>query len=468
MRKLVALACFSLAAASAVASFSAAAFTTAASAGGNGLTVDRLANYFSVTPGSAVQPGTATPVASGNVDSLNVDFGTVPSARTFTNVFRITNVSGSTQTAVLSVSSVPQISSAFFASSGSATATLAAGGSTTLSVTTSSTVAGRGTGTMRLRLSSSTWMYRDYALHVDEAPEVPGPPTALPKLAGRIDLAWAASSTTTNLAGYNLYRSGGAGYTKLNAAPLTALTYSDTATVDGTTYTYKVRAVSSGTPVLESVDSTTVTAVADATSPGRPSAIALANGGGAGGAYVNAANRSAVGVSVTLPAGSLSSDTVTVTVSNGASSVTGTGWASAGPGTVTIGALNLSGLADGTLTITATSTDFAGNISSVYSATFTKDTVAPGAPTAFYFDQASAPDRVGGAAETGSTVNVTKTAPLPTASFSTTAASGFYVLNVATVNGNNPPAIPVTYAITATDVAGNTSATTTLNANDTR
>src|SRR5439155_1024556 len=83
------------------------------------------------------------------------------------------------------------------------------------------------------------------AVAIDKAPEAPAaPPVATQAANGRIDLSWSASSTTTNFAGYNLYRSSGAGYTKLNATPLTATTYADTATVDGTTYTYKVRGVS--------------------------------------------------------------------------------------------------------------------------------------------------------------------------------------------------------------------------------
>src|SRR5207244_4083449 len=215
--------------------------------------------------------------SSGNVDSLSLDFGLVPSARAFTSVFRVTNVSGSTQTAILALSSVPQVSSVVFASSGSGSATLAAGASTTVTVTASATIAGRGSGSLRLGLSGTSWLYRDYSFHVDEAPEAPGAPSAVQKPAGRLDLSWTASSTVTNLAGYDVYRSSGGAYTKLTATPLSGLTYSDTATTDGTTYTYKLHAVSSGTPVLDSLDSATVTATADATPPGQPTAINLAN-----------------------------------------------------------------------------------------------------------------------------------------------------------------------------------------------
>jgi hypothetical protein len=467
MRRLVAIACLCLAAAGVCARFSAAAFTSSTAVPANAVTVDTLANYFSVSPGTAVQPGTSTSVASGNVDALSLDFGTVPSARAFTNVFRITNVSGATRTANLTVSGVPQIASAVFASSGGGSVTLAAGASTTLTVTTSATVAGRGIGSMRLGLSSLSWLYRDYSLRIDEAPEAPGAPTAQQKPAGRIDLSWPASSTTTNLAGYDLYRSNGGPYTKLNVSPLGATIYSDTATVDGTTYTYKARAVSTGTPVLESLDSTTVTATADATAPGQATGISLANGGGAGGAYVNASNAATLSVSVSFPAGSLTTDVVQLTIANGGT-MTATLPGPAGAGTVTFIGLNVAGLGDGGLTITAISTDLAGNVSTAQTVTVTKDTAAPGAPTATYTDNNNTADQIAGSAEANASITATKTSPVPTGSYSTTATgAGAYSLLVATVNGKPNPAITVTYTITATDAAGNTSATT-LTYSDTR
>jgi hypothetical protein len=467
MRKLVVTACLCLATAGLFTQLSSAAFTGSLTVPSNGVTADALRNYFSVTPGTDVQPGTSSAVASGNVDGLSIDLGTVPSARTFSNVFQITNVSGASRTATLTLSSVAQVTSAVFASSGSGSATLAAGASTTLTVTTSSTVAGRGWGTLRLGLAGTSWLYRDYSFHVDEAPEAPGAPAGTQKPAGRIDLSWPASTTTTNLAGYEVYRSSGGAYTKLTATPQTALTYSDTATVDGTAYTYKIHAVSSGTPVLDSLDSPTVNVTADATAPGQVTSITLANGGGNGGAYVNSANAASVSISVALPAGSLTTDTVQLTLTQGGT-VTSTHAGSAGAGTITFNGLDVAGLSDGTVTISATSTDLAGNVSSVKTVTVTKDTVAPGAPSAVYTDNAHAADQVAGSAEANSSITVTKTSPAPTASYPTTAAgNGSYSVLVATVNGTPASPLSVTYTISATDAAGNTSAVTTLTYSDT-
>ena len=409
-----------------------------------------------------MQAGTSTPIASGNVDSLSLGFGTVPSARTFTNVFTIKNVSGSAQTATLALSSVPEITSVAFASSGSTTATLPAGASTTLSVTTSSTIAGHGTGTLTLGLSGVSWMYRTYSVTIDEAPEVPGAPTVTQKPAGRLDLAWAASSTTTNLAGYNVYRSSGGAYTTLNASPLTTLAYSDTATVDGTSYTYKIRAVSSATPALESLDSPTVTGVADATPPGQPSSVALANGGGAGSAYINNGNAGSLSVSVVLAAGWLGTDTVTLMLQNGGGTVTKT--ANPSSGTVTFSGINVSSLGDGGVTITATSTDLAGNVSTARSTGVTKDTAAPGTPSASYIDNVNTTaDQITGTAEAGSSISITGSG-----SYGGSAPSGSFTINVAAVHGSTGHPVNVSYTVTASDAAGNTSGGTTVAATDTR
>jgi hypothetical protein len=463
LKRLVVIACLGLAFAGLTAHLSSAAFTGSTSTPSNVVTVDKLANYFAVTPLNGA-------VASGNVDTLALDFGTVASARTFTSVFRVTNVSGASRTAILTLTNVPQISLLAF-SGGGTSVTLAAGASATVNVTTSPTVAGRGSGTLRLGLSGLSWMYRDYSVKIDEAPEAPTAPAVVQKPAGRLDLSWTASTTVTNFGGYNVYRSNGGGaYTKLNASPLLVLAYSDTATVDGTAYTYKINAVTSGTPLLTSLDSSTVTATADATPPGVPSTIALANGGGNGNAYVNAANAGSLSVSVTLPAGSLATDVVKLTISNGANSITATKAGSAGAGTITFTGLNVSGLGDGTLTLSANSTDLAGNISTTKTATVTKDTVAPGAPTANYTDRTgTTADIVFGTAEANAAISITKTAPTPTANYSTTAnGAGAYTANVFATNGQNNGPFAVTYTVKATDAAGNTSSTTTLNVSDSR
>jgi Bacterial Ig domain len=129
--------------------------------------------------------------------------------------------------------------------------------------------------------------------------------------------------------------------------------------------------------------------------------------------------------------------------------------------------VNVSGLGDGTLTISASSTDVAGNVGNATSITVTKDTVAPGVPSANYTDNNnSTADVVFGSAEANASITVTKSSG---GTYSTTAnGAGAYSANVAATPGkpNSPQAL--TYTVTATDAAGNTSAATTLNVSDTK
>jgi hypothetical protein len=76
--------------------------------------------------------------------------------------------------------------------------------------------------------------------------------------ANSISLSWTASTSTVS--GYNVYRStsSGGGYSKLNAALISGLSFSDTTAVSGTKYFYVATAVDSDGD--ESVDSNQATA----------------------------------------------------------------------------------------------------------------------------------------------------------------------------------------------------------------
>jgi len=436
-----------------------ASFTDGLTTGGNSVTVDQLSNHFAVTPGSS---------ATGNVDSLSIALGFVASPQTVTNVFTVRNVSSVTRTATLVVLGPGQLGSATFAQSGSASVTLAPGASSAVSLTTSPSVAGRGTGQIRLKLGNSTWLYRDYSVTLDAAPAAPASLTATPIPAADIRLDWPAS-TTTDLAGYDVYRSTGGTWTKRNASLVTATTWTDTSPTNGTEYSYRVRAVSSGTPSFESVDSPTATARADSTAPSRPTAILLANGGGQGNAYINLANHASVSVTVTLPSTSVPADTVNVTISRNGVSVSKSAPASNGAGQVTITGIDATSVPDGTVTIAATASDAAGNTSSTRSTTATKDTAAPSAPTATYEDRDDQTDRINGTCEANATITATRTVPSAAGPYTATASStGMYTVTVARVDGQTWSPITVTYLVTATDRAGNTSAATTLTYNVTR
>jgi hypothetical protein len=94
MRRLVLLASVGLTLVGLFAQLSSAAFTGSTTVPSNGITADALRNYFSVSAGSDVQPGTSTAVASGNVDGLSIDLGSLT-----TDVVQLTVTRGSTITA---------------------------------------------------------------------------------------------------------------------------------------------------------------------------------------------------------------------------------------------------------------------------------------------------------------------------------------------------------------------------------
>jgi hypothetical protein len=421
----------------------AAAFTATKSATAQ-LTVDRLGNYFAVAPGSSN-------VAAGDVDTQTLTFGTVPSAQTFTSVFTVRNTTAQAQQAVLSLAGLTQLATPVFTSTGTATDTIPAGATRTVSVQTSTTAAGHGAGTVRLRLGSSTWLYRDYATTIDLAPQAPASLTATARPAGAIRLTWAASTTTTGLAGYDVYRRSGTGsYTKVTATPVSATTWDDTATVDGTSYAYVVRAVTTSGVTLSSVDSPSATVTADATAPAKPTSVALANGGGTANAYVNAANAGSVSASVALPAGTLATDTVTVTVTSGSTTVTKT--ASGAVGTITVSGIDARSLADGSVTISASTTDAAGNVSPVATTTVQKDTEAPEL-TASYSDRKNPDeDLIWGNVDSGATVKAVRVSPNGGATYTAVTGYGYYTVVVAAHKN-----VTVTYSVTATDAAGNVS-----------
>jgi len=133
--------------------------------------------------------------------------------------------------------------------------------------------------------------------------------------------------------------------------------------------------------------------------------------------------------------------------------------------------LNLGSLNEGTVTYTATATDAAGNTSAAKTATSTKDTVVPGPATAVKVPTYVNTGNVGavpvsGSAEANATVTVSATSPgtaTPVTVAPTANASGGWSasMNLGTVKDG-----PVTYTVTVTDAAGNTS--TAVTASDTK
>lgn len=151
-------------------------------------------------------------------------------------------------------------------------------------------------------------------------------------------------------------------------------------TLNDGTVTFKAWASNASGNATGGTTSATSTDTKDVVAPAKPSSVTLANGGGTGNAYINSTNYTSLNYTVAEPssANDSTTDTVTVTLSDGTHQVSGTasGLGSAG-GNVTVSGINASTLTDGTITETATVTDLAGNVSSSVSTSNTKDTVGP-------------------------------------------------------------------------------------------
>jgi len=150
---------------------------------------------------------------------------------------------------------------------------------------------------------------------------------------------------------------------------------------------------------------TSVLSAAVTVAPDAPTSVALTNGGGTGNAFVNAANATSLSFDVVLPVTSIASDAVQLAVSDGSATVNATAAGIAGGGNRSFVGVDVSGLADGALTISARTTSSYGDVSAAISTSRTKDTVKPGLSTLITAD-------LGGTAGKLDSVTATFTEPL--------------------------------------------------------
>ncbi|NBY62725.1 MAG: hypothetical protein EBQ70_00900, partial [Betaproteobacteria bacterium] len=141
--------------------------------------------------------------------------------------------------------------------------------------------------------------------------------------------------------------------------------------------------------------------VLDITAPGSPSLI-LGTGVSAGASIIEATQASGV-VKVTAESGSA----VSVIFTNGTKSVTKTLTGSGVSQAVILTGNDLITLTDGVISVTAKTTDIAGNVSSVGSTSFTLDTVAPSSPSLVLGTGVSTGASITEATQAGGVVKVT-------------------------------------------------------------
>ncbi|MFQ5663238.1 MAG: choice-of-anchor D domain-containing protein [Terriglobia bacterium] len=153
----------------------------------------------------------------------SINFGDVMVGDSKTQSVTLTN-SG---TASVTISQV-DVTNSDFRLSGSLLLTLAAGETTTFSVTFAPTTGGSASGSLSLVSNAAN---SPTALSLTGNGVVP--------IQHQVDLLW-DPSTTANVAGYNVYRAiqSGGPYMKLNQNLIGATTYTDATVVSGTTYFY--------------------------------------------------------------------------------------------------------------------------------------------------------------------------------------------------------------------------------------
>jgi hypothetical protein len=200
-----------------------------------------------------------------------------------------------------------------------------------------------------------------------------------------VAVSWTGVSVGgAGMSGYTIRRYSEAGVLQTIGAAcsgaIAALTCTETATPVGRWQytTQPIKGVWLGT---ESAKSTTLELAAP------PSAIACTTCHAFGGAtkYINNSTKASVTITVTLPASSLATDTVhlTLTDSVAATITPATQAAPAGGGTLTFSAINTTSLTDGAVTATAWVSANTGDLSSNTTFALVKDVVAPSAADEF-------------------------------------------------------------------------------------
>lgn len=322
---------------------------------------DALERFIDIIPGSAVQPGTATPVASGVDLAFSVDLGRVPDARIFNDAFRITNtdVVAHTIRVVPVGSGLGAISSVAFTNDsnpldGPTIETIQPGATEILEIATTTSVAGTQAGSLRFtQVGDDRFFRRDLPIQTKQAP---GAPTGLAATStsgpNSIALTWNAPASS-GVAGYNVYRASAAGgpYSKINGSLVAATNFNDSTATTGTRYWYLVTAVASGvSPELEGVGS----AVVSGRVPPTPVSVSIPAGATNPANYLNSSTAGSATVRVNLPAATEAGDIVNVQLTDGSVTVGASATTTAaGAQTVDVTGVNASTLAEGAVTLRA-------------------------------------------------------------------------------------------------------------------
>ena len=224
--------------------------------------------------------------------------------------------------------------------------------------------------------------------------------------------------------------------------------------------------------------STSTTQTTTGSVPAAPSGITLANGGGTGNTYIDLGNVTSLNFDVSLPSSSLASDTITLTVTDGSTTIQQTAAATQGAGLVHFLNINGQALADGAISVIATASNTNGS-SSGTSIQPTKDTSTPAAPTGITltngqgqgsnYVNSSTKTAVGLSVALGATSQSTDTVSVKisdgsnsTGTATANGVTGGGTVAMSAINASSLNDGSVTASATVTNAAGNTSPAATL------
>ena len=313
-------------------------------------------------PASSLNPGALADVSFITLSSA----GSAPS----TSAVNITNSSSAGLALKLTVHDALGVSASFQGTNGSTTVNVAPHGHATVALSSDPMHAGPINGT--LEISAPGLQSLMVRIQGDQAPLPAGAVTATPAARGAINLSW-APSPSTGVAGYLVERAPAGSSAFQQVGALTSGTTAVDQTSTDATYSYEVVAVATGTGSLPSTPGPVASATSDSIAPAQPDSVNPP-------AFINVATGNSVQIPVNLANDSVSSDTITVrlTDSTGASV---SGQANGGGASVSVPVSNLDQLADGKITVAATATDSVGNTSGAAMGFMQKNTATPSVPT---------------------------------------------------------------------------------------
>jgi len=227
---------------------------------------------------------------------------------------------------------------------------------------------------LQISVPGSNLAPQSVPIYGTQSPEPPaGAVTATPAAGGAVDLSW-NPSPSTGVSGYIVESSTDGTTFSPVGIPATGTSAIEQTGTNATTFTYEVVAVAAGV-TLPSAPAVSAPVTTDSQGPAAPNILNVPQ-------YINQANVGSFSLTITLPPSAAPGDTTTVTLSSGANgpTLTQTVPGDASPFTVSFPAAST--LAEGTVNVTATSTDSLGNPGQSFSGSITKDTIPPDPPTA--------------------------------------------------------------------------------------